>query len=70
MFYVLLLRMSEQYTSPSRAKRLSAREYQLYMEQLRTAYAGIKKRQKAMKTLEQKEKKQADQELQHHLSTL
>ncbi len=62
--------MAEQFLSAGRPKRLSTREYQRYMSQLRTAYAGVKKRQKALQTLEQKEKKQADEELQQHLLSL
>lgn len=62
--------MTEEFTTPSRPKRLSARDYQLYMKQLRTAYAWIKRRQKATQTLEQKEKQQAEEQLQQHLSSL
>ena len=59
--------MSEQYTTPSRSKRLSAREY---MEQLRAAYSGIKRRQKATQNLEKKEKESAEEQLQQHLLSL
>lgn len=62
--------MTEQLIWQSRPKRVSASEYQRYLEQLRSAYTGIKRRQKATQDLETKEKKQAEEQLQQHLLSL